>query len=108
MVHKIRREQWTTITEVIVRGKRDKQNRNWFHLNFSFEGSSFIFHNFKTEKLKLNFEGWNRPVGNLFGFTWVSFCQNCILLSDSKGKRDGASAEFPFPLFFSSSASFKL
>ena len=102
IVHKIRLKQRTAISEVIVRGKRDKQNGNWFYFNLSFESSSFIFNNFKTEKLKL------RPVCNLFGFTRVSFCQNCILSSDSEANRDGANAEFPFPLFFSSSASFKL
>ena len=57
IVLKIRREKRTTISEVIVRGKRDKQNRNWFYFNLSFESSSFIFNNFKTEKLKLTFEG---------------------------------------------------
>ena len=36
---------------MIVRGKRNKQDRNWFHFNLSFESSSFIFNNFKTEKL---------------------------------------------------------
>ena len=92
---------------MIVRGKRNKQNRNWFYFNLSFESSSFIFNNFKTEKFKLTFEGWNRPVCNLFGFTRVSFCQNCISPSNSEANRDGADAESPFPLFFSFSASFK-
>ena len=96
------------LSEQVVRGKRDKQNRNWFYFNFSFESSSFIFNKFKTEKLKLTFKGWNRPVCNLFSFTRVSFCQNCILPSDgSKANRDGADAESPVPLFFSFSASFK-
>ena len=92
---------------MIVRGKRNKQNRNCFYFNLSFESSSFIFNNFKTEKFKLTFEGWNRPVCNLFGFTRVSFCQNCISPSNSEANRDGADAESPFPLFFSFSASFK-
>ena len=92
---------------MIVRGKRNKQNRNWFYFNLSFESSSFIFNNFKTEKFKLTFEGWNRPVCDLFGFTRVSFCQNCISPSNSEANRDGADAESPFPLFFSFSASFK-
>ena len=92
---------------MIVRCKRDKQNRNWFYFNLSFESSSFIFNNFKTEKLKLTLERWNRPVCNLFGFTRVSFCQNCISPSNSEGNRDGADAESPFPLFFSFSASLK-
>ena len=91
---------------MIVRGKRNKQNRNWFYFNLSFESSSFIFNNFQTEKLKLTFEGWNRKVCNLFGFTRVPFCQNCILPSNSEANRAGADAESPFPLFFSFSASF--
>ena len=37
----------------------------------------------------------------------MSFCQNCILPSDSEENRDGADAEFLFPLFFSFSVSFK-
>ena len=55
---KIRREKRATISEVIVRGKRNiKQNRNWFYFNFSVESSRFIFNNFKTEKPKLTFKG---------------------------------------------------
>ena len=41
-MHQIRREKRTTISEVIVRGKRNiKQNRNWFYFKFSVESSSF-------------------------------------------------------------------
>ena len=55
-MHQIRREKPTTISEVIVRGKRNiKQNRNWFYFKFSVESSSFIL----------------RPVYQLFGFTSV-------------------------------------
>ena len=54
------------------------QNRNWFSFELSVESSSFIFNNFKTEKFKLTFEGWNRPVCHLFGFTRVSICQNLL------------------------------
>ena len=61
----------------------------------------------KTEKLKLTFEGLNRPVCNLFGLTRVSFCRNCISPSNSEANRDGADVESPFPLCFSFSASFK-
>ena len=57
-MHQIRREKRTTISEVIVRGKRNiKQNRNWFYFNSSVENSYFILSNFKTEKLKLTFKG---------------------------------------------------
>ena len=69
--HQIRREKRTTISEVIVRVKRNiKQNRNWFYFEFSAESSSFIFNNFKTEKFKLTSEG-SRPrekVGNCLRF----------------------------------------
>ena len=57
IVHQIRREKRTTISEVIVRGKRIKQNRNWFYFNFSVESSSFKLNNFKTEKFTLTFKG---------------------------------------------------
>ena len=56
-MHQIRCEKRTTTSEVIVRGKRNKQNRNWLYFNFSVESSSFIFNNFKTEKFKLIFKG---------------------------------------------------
>ena len=58
IVHQIRHEKLKTISEVIVRGKRNvKQNRNWLYFSFSVESSSFIFNNFKTEKFKLTFKG---------------------------------------------------
>ena len=44
VVHRIRREKRTTISEVIVRGKRNiKQNGSWFYSRFSVESLSFIF-----------------------------------------------------------------
>ena len=57
IVHQIRREKRTTISEVIVRGKRIKQNGNWFYFNFSVESSSFKLNNFKTENFTLIFKG---------------------------------------------------
>ena len=51
-VHQIRRGKRTTISEVIVRGKRNiKQNRNWFDFKFSVESSSFILLQFKYKIL---------------------------------------------------------
>ena len=48
---KIRREKRATISEVIVRGKRDiKQNMNSFYFNFSVESSRLIFNNFCNGK----------------------------------------------------------
>ena len=56
--HQIRRKKRTTISEVIVRVKRNiMQNRNWLYFEFSVQSSSFKFNNFKTEKFKLTFEG---------------------------------------------------
>ena len=75
IVHKIRREKRTTVSEVIVRGKRIKSNGNWFYFNLSVESSSLKLNIFKTEKFTLTFKGWNRPVCLLFCFTRVSFCQ---------------------------------
>ena len=72
-MRQIRRIKQPTILEVIVRVKRNiKQNRNWFCFKFSVESSSFD--NFKTEKFNPTFEGLNRPVCHLFGFTRVSIC----------------------------------
>ena len=48
IVHQIRRGKRTTISEVIVRGKRNvKQNRNWFYFKFSVESSSFSLFKYK-------------------------------------------------------------
>ena len=87
IVHQIRHKKRTTISEMIVCVKRNiKQNRNWFYFKFSVESWSL--------KSKLTFEGWNRPVCHLFGFTRVSFCLSfkicCISSSDSEANRDSA------------------
>ena len=86
--HQIRREKRTTISEVSVRVKQNikslMQNRNWFYFEFSVESSSFIFSSFKTETFKLTFEGWNRPVCHLFGFTRVSPSVKICCISHSK------------------------
>ena len=111
IVHQIRREKRPAISEVIVRGKRIKQNGNWFYFHFSVESSSFKLNNFKTEKFTLTFKGWNRPVCLLFGSTRVSFCQNLLHFTlgqwSESWRLQGSDAESPFPLFFSLSASFK-
>ena len=98
-MHQIRREKRTTISEVIVRGKRNiKQNRNWFYFKFFVESSSFISQQFKC---KIQF------VICLVLPECLSVKICCISPSDSEANRDGADAESPFPLFFSFSASFK-
>ena len=86
IVHQIRSEKRTTTSEVIVRGKRNKQ-RNLLYFNFSVESSSFIFNNFKTEKFKLTFKGWHRPVCHLFIFTRVSSCKNSVAFHPRTMKR---------------------
>ena len=93
-MHQIRREKRTTISEVIVRGKRNiKQNRNWFYVrgNFSVESSSFIFYNFKAEK-KVETDQFVICL-----VLPVSFCQNLLHFTLGQANRDGA--ESPFPLF---------
>ena len=62
-MHQIRREKRTAISEVIVRGQR---NRNWFYFNF--ERSSLIFNSFKTERFKLAFKGLKQTSS----FVWFS------------------------------------
>ena len=99
IVHQIRREKRTTISEVIVRGKRNiKQNRNWFYFKFFVESSSFISQQFKC---KIQF------VICLVLPECLSVKICCISPSDSEANRDGADAESPFPLFFFFPASFK-
>ena len=50
----IRHEKRTTISEGIVRGKREILS-TIKKIGIGFESSSFIFNNFKTEKHKLTF-----------------------------------------------------
>ena len=96
----IRREKRTTISEVIVRVKRNiMKNRNWFYFKFSVESSSFIFNNFKTEKFKLTFDGWNRPVCHLFRFTRVSFCLAKFVAFHPRTVKRIVMALMPSPLF---------
>ena len=107
-MHQIRSEKRTTISEVIVCGKRIKQSGNWFYFNFSVESSSFKLNNFKTKNLRLPL----KVERDQFIFCLVlpeclsvKIC--CISPSDSEANRDGTDAESPFPLFFALSASFK-
>ena len=96
----IRREKRTTISEVIVRVKRNiMQNRNCY-FEFSVESSSFIFNNFKTEKLSLPLKvETDQFVICLVLPECLSVKICCISPSNSEANRDGADAESPFPLF---------
>ena len=108
-MHPIRREKRPTISEVIVRVKRNiKQNRYWFYFKFSVESSSFIFNNFKWKTLSLPLKvETDQFVICLVLPECLSVKICCTSPSDSEANRDGADAESPFPLFFSFSASFK-
>ena len=105
--HQIRHEKRTTISEVIVRVKRNiMQNRNCFFIsNFLLKVRVLHLNNFKTEKSKLTFEDQFVICLVLPECLSVKIC--CISSSNSEANRDGADADSPFPLFFSFSASFK-
>ena len=107
-MYQIRSEKRTTTSEVIVRGKRNKENRNWLYFNFSVESASFIFNNFKTEKSKVTFKGWHGPVCHLFGFTRVSACKNSVAFHPRTVKRilTALMPSLLFRCFVSFSASF--
>ena len=91
-MHQIQGEKRTTISEVIVHGKREILLSKINKIGIGFI-SIFLL---KAQVSYLTI----LKVCNLFSFTRVSFCQNCILPSDSEANRDGADPEFPFPLFF--------
>ena len=92
--HQIRREKRTTISEVIVCVKRNiMQNRNWFYFESSVESSSFIFKNFKTEKLSLPLKvETDQFVICLVLPECLSVKICCISPSSSEANRDGADA----------------
>ena len=96
----------TTISEVIVRGKRDKQNRNWFYFIFLLKARVSYLTIIKRKNLSLPLKDETGQFVTCLVLS-VSFCQNCISPSNSEANRDGTDAESPLPLFFSLSASFK-
>ena len=54
IVHQIRREKQTTISEVIVRGKRNIKQRNWFFIsNFLLEARVLYLTILKRKTLSL-------------------------------------------------------
>ena len=109
IVHQIRREKQTTISEVIVRGKRNIKQRNWFFIsNFLLEARVLYLTILKRKTLSLPLKVETDQFVIclvLSGCLSVKIC--CISPSNSEANRDGADAESPFPLFFSFSASFK-
>ena len=107
--HQIRREKRITISEVIVRVKRNiMKNRNWFYFEFSVE--SWVLHLtiLKRNNLSLPLKvETDQFVICLVLPECLSVTICCISPSNSEANRDGADAECPFPLFFSCSVSFK-
>ena len=105
-MHQIRREKWTTISEVIVRVKRNiKQNRNWFYFNFFLKTRVLYLTILKRKNLSspLKVET-DQFVICLVLPECLSVKICCISPSYSEAKRNGADAESPFPLlllFFS-------
>ena len=87
IVHQIRREKWTTIPEVIVRGKINvKQNRNWLYFSFSVKSSSFICNNIlKWKNLSLPLKVETGQFVICLVVTRVSFCQNLLHFTLDQG-----------------------
>ena len=99
---KIRREKRTAISEAIVRGKRNSISILLFKSRVLY----LTILKLKNLSLPLKAETEQFVICLVLPECLsVKIC--CILLSDSEANRDGADAEFPFPLFFSFSASFK-
>ena len=86
IVHKMRREKRTTISEATFRGKREILSK----INKARVSYLTILKR-KTLSLLLKDETDQFVVCLVLP---VSFCQNCILPSDSEANRDGADAEF--------------
>ena len=108
IVQKIRRQK-RTISEVIVRGRREILSKiNKIRIGFisifllKARVSYLTILKQKNLSLSLKYETVQFVICLVLP---VSFCQNCILPTDSEANRDGA--EFPFPMFFSFFASFK-
>ena len=111
IVHKIQLDKRTTISEVIVRGKREifsKKNKIGigFISIFLLKARVSYLTILKRKNLRLPLKDETDQFVNCLVLP-VSFCQNCILPSDSEANRDAAAAEIPFLLFISFSASFK-
>ena len=101
IVHQIRREKQTTISEVIVRGKRNIKQRNWFFIsNFLLKTRVLTILKRKNLSLPLKVEA-DQFVICLVLPECLSVKICCISPSESEANRDGSDAETPFPLFSS-------
>ena len=71
-----------------------------------FAASADFFNNFKRKNLSLPLKD---ETDQFVIYLVLPEClsDSCILPTDSEANRDGADAEFPFPLFYFFSASFK-
>ena len=114
-MQKIRREKRTTILEVIVRGKQEILRKiNKIGIDFV---SIFllkarvsyltIFKRKNVSMLRLPLKDETDKFVTCLVLLECLSVKNCMLPSDSEANRDGADAEFPFPLFISFSGSFK-
>ena len=106
-MHKIRREKRTTISEVIVRGKPNKQ----LEMGIGFI-SIFLLKarvSYLTISKRKNFKPLKDETDQFVTCLVLLECQSCISSSNThcEANRDGADAKSPFSLFFSFSASFK-
>ena len=103
IVHQIRHEKQTTISEVIVRGKRNIKQRNWFFIsNFLLKARVLNLTISKRKNLRLPLKvETDQFVFRLVLPECLSVKVCCISPSDGEANRDGSDAESPFPLFFS-------
>ena len=85
---------------MIVRGKLNKKIGIDFISIFLLKGRVSYLTISKRKSLSLPLKDETDQFVTYLVFTRVSFCQNCISLSNSEANRDGADAESPFPLFF--------
>ena len=101
-VMKIQHEKRSTISEVIVRGKRNiKQNRSFISI-FLLKARGLYLTILKRRNLRLPLKVETDQFVICFVLPeCLSVKMCCILPPDSEANRDGADAEFPFPLFFS-------
>ena len=111
IVHKIRHKKRKTNSEVIARGKREilsKINKIgiYFISIFLLKAQVSYLTILKRKNLRLPLKDEADQFVICLVLPECLSVKNCILPSDSEANRDGADAEFPFPLFISFSASF--
>ena len=109
-MHQIRREKRPTISQVIVRVKRNiKQNRNWFYFKFSVQIKARVSYLTILKRKSLSLPS-KVETGQFVISLVLPECLSvkicCISPSDSEANRNG-DGRSPLPLFFPFSTSFK-